>query len=125
MIIFKGRHTPQSIIIQCVRWYCAYPLSYRNIKEIMAERGIKIDHSTLNRWVIQDAPKLEKAFHKKKKRPADHGRMLDANKAIRPASILSVLARIPWALANSLTFTGGTIMMGRTFSVLASITARS
>ena len=71
MVSFKGRQTPQSIILQCVRWYCAYPLSYRNIEEIMAERGIKIDHSTLNRWVVHYAPKLEKAFHKKKKRPGD------------------------------------------------------
>ncbi len=49
MISFKGRHTPQSIILQCVRWYCSYALSYRNIEEMMAERGLKIDHSTLNR----------------------------------------------------------------------------
>jgi len=51
MITFKGRHTPKPIILQCVRWYCAYSLSYRNIEEMMAERGIKIDQSTLNRWV--------------------------------------------------------------------------
>ena len=54
MISFKGRHTPQSIILQCVRWYCAYSLSYRNIEEMMTERGIKIDHSSLNRWVVLD-----------------------------------------------------------------------
>ncbi len=41
----------------------------------MAERGIKIDHGTLNRWVVHYAPKLEKAFHKKKKRPGDRWRM--------------------------------------------------
>ncbi len=75
MITFKGRHTPQSIILQCVRWYCAYSLSYRNIEEMMAERGLRIDHSTLNRWVVHYAPKLEKAFHKKKKRPGDRWRM--------------------------------------------------
>ena len=75
MITFKGRHTPQSIILQCVRWYCAYPLSYRNIEEMMAERGLKIDHSTLNRWVVHYAPKLEKAFHKKKKLPGNRWRI--------------------------------------------------
>ena len=71
MITFKGRHTPKPIILQCVRWYCAYPLSYRNIEEMMAERGLRIDHSALNRRAVHYAPKLEKAFHKKKKRPGD------------------------------------------------------
>ncbi|MBL4868218.1 MAG: IS6 family transposase [Pseudomonadales bacterium] len=75
MIPFKGRHTPGEIILQCVRWYCAHPLSYRNIEEMMAERGIVIDHSTLNRWVIHYSSQLEKAFHNKKKRPGDRWRM--------------------------------------------------
>jgi putative transposase len=75
MITFKGRHTPKPIILQCVRWYCAYALSYRNIEEMMAERGLSIDHSTLNRWVIKYAPLLEKAFHKKKKKPGSRWRL--------------------------------------------------
>jgi transposase-like protein len=75
MITFKGRHTPKPIILQCVRWYCSYALSYRNIEEMMAERGFLIDHSTLNRWVVHYAPKLEKAFHKKKRRAGDRWRM--------------------------------------------------
>lgn len=75
MISFKGRHTPKSIILQCVRWYCAYSLSYRNIEEMMAERGVEIDHSTLNRRVFYYAPKLGKSFHKKKKRPDDCWRL--------------------------------------------------
>jgi putative transposase len=75
MIHFKSRHFPQDIILQCVRWYCAYSLSYRNIEEMMAERGIKVDHSTLNRWVIFYAPLLEKAFHKKNRRPGDRWRL--------------------------------------------------
>ena len=75
MILFKGRHTPKEIILQCVRWYCVYALSYRNIEEMMAERGIQIDHSTLNRWVFKYAPELEKAFHQLKKRPGDRWRL--------------------------------------------------
>jgi transposase-like protein len=75
MISFKGRHTPKNIILQCVRWYCSYALSYRNIEEMMAERGLTLDHSTLNRWVVHYAPKLEEAFHKKKRRPGDRWRM--------------------------------------------------
>lgn len=75
MISFKGRHTPKAIILQCVRWYCAYSLSYRNIEEMMAKRGVGIDHSTLNRWVVYYAPKLEKSFHIKKKRTGDRWRL--------------------------------------------------
>ena len=56
MISFKGAHFPQEVILVCVRWYVAYPLSYRNIEEMMAERGVVVDHSTLNRWVIRFAP---------------------------------------------------------------------
>jgi transposase-like protein len=53
---FKGRHFPSSVILLCVRWYLAYPLSYRDLQEIMAERGIKVDASTIYRWVQAYAP---------------------------------------------------------------------
>ena len=75
MISFDGRHFQKDMILQSVRWYCAYPLSYRNIEEMMAERGVIVDHSTLNRWVIHYAPKLEKKFHNKKKQPGDRWRL--------------------------------------------------
>ena len=75
MISFKSRQTPKAIILQCVRWYCAYSLFNRNIEEMMQERGIDVDHSTLNRWVIDYAQLLEKAFHKKKKLPGNRWRM--------------------------------------------------
>ena len=52
-----------------VRWYLAYPLSYRDIEELALERGLKVDHSSINRWVIKYAPLLEKAFRKRHKRP--------------------------------------------------------
>ena len=51
-----------------VRWYFAYALSYRNIEELMAERGVNVDHSTINRWVIKYSPKLEAEFNRKYKR---------------------------------------------------------
>jgi transposase-like protein len=75
MISLKGSQTPKSIILQCVRCYCAYALSYRNIEELMAERGVQIDHSTLNRWVVEYASQLEKVFYKKKKCPGDWWRL--------------------------------------------------
>jgi transposase-like protein len=52
-INFSGRHFPSDIILQVVRYYLAYKLSYREIEEIFAERGIDVDHSALNRWVIK------------------------------------------------------------------------
>ena len=67
MLSFKGRHFPKDIILMSVRWYVAYPLSYRNIEEMMAERGVKLDHSSVQKWVVHFAPKLELEFRKKKK----------------------------------------------------------
>ena len=48
---FKWKHFVGEIILQTVRWYLKYPLSYRNLKEMMEERGLKIDHTTIMRWV--------------------------------------------------------------------------
>ena len=58
------------MILQSVRWYLAYALSYRDIEELMTERGVSVDHSTINRWVIHYSPQLEKEFRQKKKRVA-------------------------------------------------------
>jgi len=69
MISFKGRHFEKTIILMSIRWYVAYSLSHRNIEEMLKERGISIDHATINRWVIKYSPLLEKEFRKKHKRP--------------------------------------------------------
>ena len=68
MLTFKWRHFKKDIILMAVRWYVAYSLSYRDIEELMAERGVMVDHSTLNRWVIKYAPLLEAVFRKKHKK---------------------------------------------------------
>jgi len=65
--MFKGRHFDQSVILLCVRWYLAYGLSLRDLKEMMAERGISIDHSTIHRWVIHFSPLLLKRFSRRKR----------------------------------------------------------
>ncbi len=75
MIDFSGRHFHQDMILQSVRWYLAYRLSYRDIEEIMKERGFNVDHSTINRWVLHFTPQLEQAFHQKKKRPGHRWRL--------------------------------------------------
>ena len=74
MISFKGHHFKDVIILLSVRWYLAYPLSDRHIEELMAERGVDIDHSTINRWVIQYAPLLERAFTKRYQSQVGSGR---------------------------------------------------
>ena len=69
MISFKGRHFEKTPILMSIRWYLAYALSYRDIEELMLERGVNVDHSTVNRWVVKYSPKLESQFcnhHKKK-----------------------------------------------------------
>ena len=57
---FKWRHFKGETILQCVRWYCKYGLSYRDLEEIMRERGIEVDHTTIYRWVQHYGPELEK-----------------------------------------------------------------
>ncbi|MBF4114166.1 IS6 family transposase [Enterobacter cloacae] len=64
---FERLHYPVNVIAQCVRWYLAYSLSLRNLEEMMAERGITVDHSTLQRWIIRLVPLLDKAFRRHKR----------------------------------------------------------
>ena len=66
-ISFKGAHFPPDIILMGVRWYVAYPLSTRHVEELMLERGVHVDHSTINRWVVTYSPQLEEAFHRRKR----------------------------------------------------------
>jgi len=54
--------------MQCVRWYCKYGISYRDLEEMMAERGLEIDHTTMYRWVQHYAPKLMKRLEWYKRR---------------------------------------------------------
>src|SRR5690349_7795694 len=66
-VVFKGRHFDRSVILLCVRWYLAYNLSLRNLEEMMAERGISVDHATVRRWVIRYSPELLKRFNQRKR----------------------------------------------------------
>ncbi len=61
---FKWKHFGGKIILLNVRWYLKYPLSYRNLKGIMIERGIQVDHSTIMRWVHQYSPEIEKKIRR-------------------------------------------------------------
>ena len=56
MITFKGAHFPKEVILFAVFFYVRYTVSYRDLEEIMAERGVAVDHVTLNRWVAKYSP---------------------------------------------------------------------
>lgn len=58
--LFKWRHFLPDVILLNIRWYCRYPLSYRDLEEMMAERGVEVDHSTINRWGLKYALELDK-----------------------------------------------------------------
>ena len=58
--LFKLRHYESEIILLCVRWYLRYALSYRDLEEMMNERGLSVDHTTIYRWVQAYAPEMEK-----------------------------------------------------------------
>ncbi|RTM00447.1 MAG: IS6 family transposase [Hyphomicrobiales bacterium] len=65
--MFKGRHFDRSVILLCVRWYLAYNLSLRDLEEMMAERGLNVDHSTVHRWVVHFSPRLLERFNRRKR----------------------------------------------------------
>src|SRR6202051_2147781 len=66
--LFRG-HFRSDVIVLCVRWYLRYPLSYRDLEEMMAERGLAIDHSPIARWVLYYAPILNRRIRREMRRP--------------------------------------------------------
>jgi transposase, IS6 family len=73
--LFRGRHFQDEIIILCIRWYLRYSLSYRDLEEMMAERGLRVDHSTVARWVLRYAPELSKRMRRHLRRPGSSWRV--------------------------------------------------
>ena len=67
----KGRHFQRDIILWAVRWYCKYGISYRELQEMLAERGVNVDHSTIYRWVQRYAPEMEKRLRWYWRNPSD------------------------------------------------------
>jgi len=74
-IDFKGNQFPKSVILYAAFFYVRYGVSYRDLEEIMAERGVKIDHSTLNRWAVKSSPLIAANAQARKKRTAASWRM--------------------------------------------------
>jgi putative transposase len=64
--LLKRLHFPLEVMLVCVRWYAAYPLSLRNLEEMMAERGVLVDHATVHRWALKMLPVLAAVFRQRK-----------------------------------------------------------
>jgi len=75
MIDFKGAHYPSEVILYSVFFYVRYGVSYRDLEEIMAERGVSVDHSTLNRWIVRYSPRIAEEARKRKQPIAGSWRM--------------------------------------------------
>src|SRR6516164_3790664 len=61
-VLFRRRHFQDHVIVLCVRWYLRYCLTLRDLEELMAERGLGVDHSTIGRWVLRYAPSFTNEF---------------------------------------------------------------
>ena len=72
---FKGSQFERDIILWGVRWYVAYPISYRQLEEMMQERGVEVNHSSLNSWVLKYTPALDKTFRQRKRSVGTSWRM--------------------------------------------------
>ena len=83
MIDFKGSQFEQGIILWGVRWYVEYPISYRQLEEMMKERGVEVDHSSLNRWVLKYTQELDKAFRQRKRPVGGSWRMDETYISVR------------------------------------------
>ena len=75
MTDFKGVHYPKSVILHAVFFYLRYAVSYRDLEEILAERGVMVDHATLNRWVVKFAPQIADSAQARKQSTATSWRM--------------------------------------------------
>ena len=74
---FKWRHFEGEIILWAVRWYCRYGISYRDFEQMMGERGVPVDHSTIYRWVQKYAPEIEKRLRWQWRRPQSRSWRID------------------------------------------------
>lgn len=75
MIEFRGVHFPKAVILHAVFFYVRYAVSYRDLEEILAERGVRVDHATLNRWVVKYAPLVAAEAQARKRTTARSWRM--------------------------------------------------
>lgn len=85
MVSFKGAQFPKEVILHAVFFYVRYAVSYRDLEEILAERGVRVDHATLNRWVVKYASALAAVAQWRKTRTAPSWRMDETHVKVRGA----------------------------------------
>ena len=73
--VIKRMHYPLEVMLVCVRWYAAYPLSLRHIEEVMAERGVSVDHATVHRWAVKILPVLAAVLRRRRRLAGSSWRM--------------------------------------------------
>jgi len=83
MLKTKGSWYPSEIIVDSIYLKLRFTLSYRDIEELLKDRGINLDHATVQRWVVKYSPQIEKAFHKKKQKVGKSWRMDETSMKIR------------------------------------------
>ncbi len=99
---FKWRHCEAEIILLCVRWYLRYSLSYRDLEEMMRERGLHVDHTTIYRWVQHYAPELEKRCKLQLKATTDSWRVDETY--VKVKKVWMYLSRAVDSQGNTLEF---------------------
>jgi transposase-like protein len=100
--LFKWRHFESEIMLLCVRWYLRYALSYRDLEEMMLERGLSVDHTTIYRWVQRYAPEVEKRCRTHLKTTTDSWRVDETY--IKVKGVWTYLYRAVDAQGNTLEF---------------------
>ena len=73
--VIKRLLYPIEVMLVCVRWYVAYPQSLRHIEQMMAERGVSVDHATIHRWAVKIAPVLAAVLRKRRRLAGSSWRM--------------------------------------------------
>ena len=119
--VLKRLHYPLDVILLCVRWYVAYPLSLRHLEQMMAERGISVDHSTVHRWALKLLPVLEKAFRRCKRAVGKSWRMDETY--IRVRGEWKYLYRAVDKTGNTIDFLPETVTIDKSGSNLAALQA--
>ncbi len=99
---FKGSHFPKDVILMSMRWYIAYPLSYRQVEELLAERGLSVDHATINRWLVKHSPTLELEFRSTKYYPCVFTSIFDSFPAISLLMFSRCVYKIKMAIKSVL-----------------------
>jgi hypothetical protein len=87
--IYRGRRFQPEIIELCVRWYLTYRLSYRDLVEMLAERGVTVSHTTIYRWVQQYVPEFERRWSRYAKPVHPSWRVDETAISVRAANAIS------------------------------------